>query len=243
MSLNLVFVLAIVVAAVVASDYQEKPAPYTFGYQIADHYGGHGRHESGDGYGNKRGSYSLTDADGRVRKVDYVADDYGFRAQIKTNEPGTNGKDSADAVVNGPDNYGTHNAVAHGAHGHVAHGTHGHVAPASSYGAHSYVAAPRYGGHGYSRSYNYGAPSHGRGYGGYGNAGYGGYGNGGYGGYGNGGYGGYGNAGYGYGNAGYGYGNAGYGYGNAGYGYGNAGYGYSRSYNYGATPSHGYGYH
>ncbi|CAM1305456.1 Uncharacterised protein g4056 [Pycnogonum litorale] len=200
MSLNLVFVLAIVVAAVVASDYHEKPAPYTFGYQIADHYGGHGRHESGDGYGNKRGSYSLTDADGRVRKVDYVADDYGFRVQIKTNEPGTNGKDSADAVVNGPDNYGTHNAV--------AHGTHGHVAPASSYGAHSYVAAPRYGGHGYSRSYNYGAPSHGRGYGGYGNAGYG-----------------YGNAGYGYGNAGYGYGNSGYGYSRS-YNYGAPAYGY-----------------
>ncbi|CAM1305450.1 Uncharacterised protein g4052 [Pycnogonum litorale] len=233
MSLKFVFVVASIVAAAVASDYQEKPAPYTFGYQIADHYGGHGRHESGDGYGNKRGSYSLTDADGRVRKVDYVADDYGFRAQIKTNEPGTNGKDSADAVVNGPDNYGTHNAVAHGTHGHVAHGTHGHVAPASSYGAHSYVAAPRYGGHGYSRSYNYGTPAYGRGYGGYGNAGYG-----------------YGNAGYGYDNAGYGYsrsynyGAPAYGYGQAGYGgYASPAYGYSRSYNYGAAPSYGYGYH
>ncbi|OQR71573.1 cuticle protein 14-like, partial [Tropilaelaps mercedesae] len=31
----------------------------------------------------------LTDVDGRVRVVNYVADGLGFRAAIKTNEPGT----------------------------------------------------------------------------------------------------------------------------------------------------------
>lgn len=38
--------------------------------------------------GNKVGSYSLADIDGRARRVDYVADKMGFRAAVKTNEPG-----------------------------------------------------------------------------------------------------------------------------------------------------------
>ncbi|CAM1305448.1 Uncharacterised protein g4050 [Pycnogonum litorale] len=215
MSLKFLVVFASIVAAVVASDYYAKPAPYTFGYQIADHYGGHGRHESGDGYGNKKGSYSLTDADGRVRKVDYVADDYGFRAAIKTNEPGTNGKDSADAVVNGPDSYGAYGAVAHRS-----------VAPVSSYGVHGYVAAPKYGG--YSRSYSYNAPSYGQGGYGYGNGGYG-----------------YGTPSYGYSRSynyatpAYGRGLGSYGV----YGYAAPSNGYSKSYSYSAAPSYGYGRH
>lgn len=35
-------------------------------------------------------------------QVDYVADGYGFRARIHTNEPGTTGKDAAHAEYNGP---------------------------------------------------------------------------------------------------------------------------------------------
>lgn len=36
-----------------------------------------------------KGSYGLMDADGRVRVVNYVANGYGFRAAVATNEPGT----------------------------------------------------------------------------------------------------------------------------------------------------------
>ena len=35
------------------------------------------------------GSYGYTDGHGIYRQVDYVADKNGFRASIKTNEPGT----------------------------------------------------------------------------------------------------------------------------------------------------------
>ena len=62
---------------------------YAFGYDIVDGKGAsNSRAEVGDGYGNKKGSYTLADIDGRVRKVEYVADKLGFRAAVKTNEPG-----------------------------------------------------------------------------------------------------------------------------------------------------------
>lgn len=37
----------------------------------------------------KTGSYGYTDSYGIYRQVDYIADKHGFRATIKTNEPGT----------------------------------------------------------------------------------------------------------------------------------------------------------
>ncbi|GBM87438.1 hypothetical protein AVEN_105911-1, partial [Araneus ventricosus] len=42
----------------------------------------------GDGK-NVKGSYGFTDGRGIHRQVNYVADNAGFRAQVKTNEPGT----------------------------------------------------------------------------------------------------------------------------------------------------------
>ena len=48
----------------------------------------------------------LKDVDGRERYVAYVADKKGFRAEIKTNEPGTGSVDSGDAIYNGPDPHG-----------------------------------------------------------------------------------------------------------------------------------------
>ncbi|KAG1703651.1 Adult-specific rigid cuticular protein 15.5 [Nymphon striatum] len=193
-----------IAATALASGY-DKPAPYSFGYETADYSGSHSRQESGDAYGNKAGSYSLTGADGRVRKVNYVADGHGFRAQVKTNEPGTTGQDTADAVYNGPDNYG---------HGHGQVTAHKTVVVAPSYAAHSY-AAPAYG---HSRSYSsnngygYAAPSYGysRSYGH------------------NNGYNGYRNSGYGYASPSYGHARS-YNY-NNGYGYAAPSYGYSRSY-------------
>lgn len=77
---------------------------YAFGYNIIDPYGAtNSREEKGDANGNVVGSYSLTDIDGRARKVNYVADKLGFRAAIDTNEPGTGNSDPAAVVINGPD--------------------------------------------------------------------------------------------------------------------------------------------
>ncbi|KAH7983603.1 hypothetical protein HPB52_013109 [Rhipicephalus sanguineus] len=63
---------------------------YSFGYDIVNGYGAvNGRHETGSAYGPVHGSYYLGDIDGRHRQVHYVADKLGFRAVVKTNEPGT----------------------------------------------------------------------------------------------------------------------------------------------------------
>ncbi|GFY72851.1 cuticle protein 14 isoform b [Trichonephila inaurata madagascariensis] len=92
---------------------------YNFGYN-EDHYsGGSFRKEAGDAYGNKFGSYGIQQADGRSRIVSYVADAKGFRADIKTNEPGVEPKDSAAATYNkgsfaatysAPETYSTYSA-------------------------------------------------------------------------------------------------------------------------------------
>lgn len=53
---------------------QDAAGNYKFGYDNAWTdgawgSGAHSRHEVGDGWGNKEGSYSLAIGDGRVRKV------------------------------------------------------------------------------------------------------------------------------------------------------------------------------
>ncbi|XP_042145064.1 cuticle protein 14-like [Ixodes scapularis] len=61
-----------------------------FGYNIVNGLGAtNSRYESGSAYGPVVGSYTLADIDGRARRVEYVADKLGFRAVVKTNEPGT----------------------------------------------------------------------------------------------------------------------------------------------------------
>ncbi|GIX98708.1 uncharacterized protein CDAR_571861 [Caerostris darwini] len=82
------------------NDYAQ-PIPYQYGYGIA---GDHGefkqtRQEQGDGHGNVQGSYGYVDAHGIQRQVDYVADGHGFRAQVKTNEPGTENQSPADVQL------------------------------------------------------------------------------------------------------------------------------------------------
>ena len=82
---------------------QDSLGNYRFAYDIVDHLGArNGRSESGDTLGNKVGSYSIADIDGRVRRVDYVADDYGFRASIQTNEQGTAPSNTGSASYNPP---------------------------------------------------------------------------------------------------------------------------------------------
>ncbi|XP_035214486.1 cuticle protein 16.8-like [Stegodyphus dumicola] len=72
-----------------------QPQPYKFGYTIKDKSSQQYREESGNGVGVVQGSYGFTDHRGIQRQVNYVADKAGFRAQVKTNEPGTASQNSA----------------------------------------------------------------------------------------------------------------------------------------------------
>ncbi|GIY51543.1 cuticle protein 14 isoform a [Caerostris darwini] len=72
---------------------------YAFGYNEGHGSGATFRKESGS-HGVVAGSYGLSDADGRQRVVNYVADAAGFRADIKTNEPGVEPKDPAHTAIN-----------------------------------------------------------------------------------------------------------------------------------------------
>lgn len=55
----------------------------------------HYRKEESDGNGHVTGSYGYLDADGTFREVHYVADENGYRAEIRTNEPGTKDQEHA----------------------------------------------------------------------------------------------------------------------------------------------------
>ncbi|GIY08673.1 hypothetical protein CEXT_321931, partial [Caerostris extrusa] len=75
--------------------------PYDFGYNSHNEHGDQlSRQESGDGHGNVKGSYGYRDSYGVFRHVDYVADHHGFRANVRTNEPGTAPQDPADVKMN-----------------------------------------------------------------------------------------------------------------------------------------------
>lgn len=45
------------------------------------------------------GSYTVTNLEGHTRVVDYIADAGGFRATIRTNEPGTDNQNPAEVSV------------------------------------------------------------------------------------------------------------------------------------------------
>ncbi|KAG8200065.1 hypothetical protein JTE90_001922 [Oedothorax gibbosus] len=84
-------------------DYAQ-PIPYQYGFDIVggDHKSGdfkQTRSEESDGHGNVKGSYGYTDANGIYRQVDYVADEHGYRASVKTNEPGTESQSPADVEL------------------------------------------------------------------------------------------------------------------------------------------------
>ncbi|GIY17464.1 uncharacterized protein CEXT_37721 [Caerostris extrusa] len=93
--------------ALVPSNGINNAKSYKFGYAIKDKYSEQHREEHSTGAGGVKGSYGYIDAKGVYRKVDYVADKDGFRAKIKTNEPGTANQDPADVKVhkNKKDNY------------------------------------------------------------------------------------------------------------------------------------------
>lgn len=76
---------------------QHPPMPFSWVYDINDGYGTSQFHkENGDENGKRTGSYGYMDAYGVYRQVEYEADHNGFRAVVKTNEPGTTSDDPAD---------------------------------------------------------------------------------------------------------------------------------------------------
>ncbi|KAH7936611.1 hypothetical protein HPB49_001646 [Dermacentor silvarum] len=75
------------------------PIPYSFNYASQDAEGSHTREENGDGAGRVTGRYTMTLADGRTRTVSYTADENGYRAEIVTNELGTESKNPADVII------------------------------------------------------------------------------------------------------------------------------------------------
>lgn len=92
----LVCTFVICQAAPTPEDPLAKPNPYSFSYS-ADSLGGRSSHsEQGDGNGRVSGFYTILGADGRERRVEYVADQNGYRATIQTNEIGTKSDSAAD---------------------------------------------------------------------------------------------------------------------------------------------------
>lgn len=74
--------------------------PYEFGFDMNDGKGtDQHRQEISDGSGVVTGSYGYRDVFGVYRLVNYIADKNGFRAFIKSNEPGVASSGSADVIV------------------------------------------------------------------------------------------------------------------------------------------------
>ncbi len=107
------------------------------------------------------GSYGYKDKHGIMREVDYVADKNGFRAHIRTNEPGTAPKDPAavkfDSQPVNVDNGGGHGGYgggqSYGGHG-GEHDDGGHGGGQSYGGGHGgQVGGHGGGGNGYDQGY------------------------------------------------------------------------------------------
>ncbi|XP_018494627.1 uncharacterized protein LOC100903743 [Galendromus occidentalis] len=77
---------------------EDSHGNYQFNYDITDWDTNRKRWEVSDAHNNRKGGYSITDVDGKVRQLEYVADKGGFRAVIRTNEPGTAPGYSGDAL-------------------------------------------------------------------------------------------------------------------------------------------------
>ncbi|KAM7301856.1 uncharacterized protein ISCGN_017373 [Ixodes scapularis] len=85
-------------------EYPPQPHAYQFAYEIKDEHGNTRHHkEESDVHNNRKGSYSYRDANGVYRVVNYVADKGGFRAWIRTNEPGTANQNPAHVRITARD--------------------------------------------------------------------------------------------------------------------------------------------
>ncbi|GFT18767.1 cuticle protein 16.8 [Nephila pilipes] len=77
----------------------EVPRPFDFGFEFGDGQGMvQHRRESSDINGVVKGSYGYTNSNGLYRKVEYTAGADGYKAVIKSNEPGLSNQNSADAT-------------------------------------------------------------------------------------------------------------------------------------------------
>ncbi|OQR77390.1 hypothetical protein BIW11_07126 [Tropilaelaps mercedesae] len=81
----------------VVEQYPQRP--YEYGYQLDDTNGSHGHIEKRDESGRVEGEYSINLGDGRIRVVKYVADENGYRADITTDELGTESKNPNDVYI------------------------------------------------------------------------------------------------------------------------------------------------
>ncbi|XP_070388691.1 uncharacterized protein [Dermacentor albipictus] len=78
---------------------QDDHGNYEFGFNIEGLSWDQFQQESGDALGRKTGAYGFRDNDGRLRLVEYVADELGFRVKVQTNEPGTQDTAMPSAVI------------------------------------------------------------------------------------------------------------------------------------------------
>ena len=82
----------------------KQPKPYSFGYEIVDEEGNQQhRAEVADERGAVKGTYGYLDRNGFARQVNYVADQFGYRASISSNEPGVISHQPAAAVYSASD--------------------------------------------------------------------------------------------------------------------------------------------
>lgn len=122
------------------------PMPFSWGYDLSDGYGAAQYHkETGDEYGKRVGSYGYTDAYGIYRQVDYVADEHGFHATVKSNEPGLQkGQESPAStefvVYEPPSNYYAGNTNSYS----LAAPSSGYAKQSSGYGASSSGSSSSY---------------------------------------------------------------------------------------------------
>ena len=92
--------LLLTLSAVYSQEEEPSPEPYDFNYSAETADGSLStRSESGDKEGRVIGFYTLNGPDGRVRRVDYVADENGFRATVTTNEEGIQTSYPAAAAI------------------------------------------------------------------------------------------------------------------------------------------------
>ncbi|OQR72312.1 cuticle protein 10.9-like [Tropilaelaps mercedesae] len=90
------------------------PTPFEYAYASEDPEGSHSATQSGDAEGRMQGSYTITLADGRQRTVNYVADENGYRAEITTNELGTENRNPADVLFSSSAITGQQAAIQYG---------------------------------------------------------------------------------------------------------------------------------
>ncbi|NP_001233032.1 uncharacterized protein LOC100575117 precursor [Acyrthosiphon pisum] len=142
------------------AEHAYAPTPYNFEYSVNDPhtYDVHSQSESSDGKGNVKGTYSLLEADGSTRVVEYTADDHsGFNAEVKKIEghsQGYNAPAPAYKPAYSAPAYSapTYSAPAHSAPAYSApaHSASAYPAPAYSAPAHS---APAYSAPAYKPAY------------------------------------------------------------------------------------------